>query len=286
VTAGTAVIDGIATAYEVVGEGPPLLLFAPGGFNATMANWRHQGIYKVVKPLDHLSRHYTCITFDRREAGASGGRVEHITWGHYVRQGLGLLDHLGIERAHAMGGCQGCAPLAALVTTNPQRVLSAVFWWPTGGARYRIRNHEQFAAHLAYVEANGLQAVIDLARSHAEGFSKDPRIGPWGPVLRHDDAFAAAFAAQDPARYRLAAHATVRGLIDRDTALGAEPEDLMRVDVPTLIVPGNDASHATSAARYLQECLPGADYWDVPVAAQTERSAAPRLLQFLAAATP
>ena len=30
----------------------------------------------------------------------------------------------------------------------------------------------------------------------------------------------------------------------------------MRLDIPALIVPGRDAAHATSAARYLEECLP------------------------------
>jgi hypothetical protein len=47
------------------------------------------------------------------------------------------------------------------------------------------------------------------------------------------------------------------------------------------IVPGRDDSHATSAARYLEECLPCAEYWDVPVAGQTEDSASKRLLEFL-----
>jgi hypothetical protein len=32
----TAVIDGIVTRYEVVGSGPPLLMYAPGGFNAVV----------------------------------------------------------------------------------------------------------------------------------------------------------------------------------------------------------------------------------------------------------
>ena len=55
----------------------------------------------------------------------------------------------------------------------------------------------------------------------------------------------------------------------------------MRTEVPALIVPGHDASHATSAARYLEECLPRADYWDVAVAAQTEEATNARLSDFL-----
>ena len=76
-----------------------------------------------------------------------------------------------------------------------------------------------------------------------------------------------------------------RGLLDRDTAPGAEPEDLMRLEIPALIVPGHDDSHATSAARYLEECLPLADYWDIPVNDQTEESAPARVLGFLQANT-
>ncbi len=70
-------------------------------------------------------------------------------------------------------------------------------------------------------------------------------------------------------------------LFDRDTAPGAEPEDLLRLDIPAFIVPGHDESHATSAARYLEECLPKSEYWDVPVDDQTEARIAPRLLEFL-----
>jgi hypothetical protein len=73
-----------------------------------------------------------------------------------------------------------------------------------------------------------------------------------------------------------------RALFDRDTAPGAEPEDLMRLDIPALVVPGHDAAHATSAARYLEECLPRAEYWDVRVEEQTEGNVPQHVMQFLA----
>jgi hypothetical protein len=76
-----------------------------------------------------------------------------------------------------------------------------------------------------------------------------------------------------------------RAMFDRDTAPGAEPEDLLTLEIPALIVPGRDASHATSAARYLEECLSRAEYCDLPVAAQNEASVAPLLLDFLGRAS-
>jgi len=277
----TATIDGIATRYEVIGSGPPLLLYAPGGFNATVETWSTQGVYAGIKLLDHLPRRYTCIAFDRRECGQSGGRVERVTWGHFVAQGKGLLDHLGIARAHLMGGCMGCCPVLAFAVAHPEVALSLVLFWPVGGPKYRIASHQRFAEHLAFVQQHGLAAVAALVAKEGKPFGADPRGGPWASVIRRDPAFAEGYAALDAERYKLIVAGTARALFDRDTSPGAEPEDLLRLDVPALIVPGRDASHATSAARYLEECLAKSEYWDVPVAGQTEEVAPARILEFL-----
>ena len=280
-----AIIDGIATRYELVGSGPPLLMYAPAGFDASLDKWTTQGVYAKIKLLDHLPKTYSCILFDRRECGSSGGRVERVTWGHYVAQGKGLLDHLGIKRAHIMGGCMGCCPVVAFGAAHPEMVLSMVLYWPVGGAKYRLTCHQRFAVHLAYVQGHGLERVVELATASGKSFSEDPRGGPWASVIRQDRAFAESYARQNVEKYKLIVTSMGRTLFDRDTAPGAEAEDLLRLDVPALIVPGRDSSHATSAARYLEECIPNADYWDIPPASQTEDNVPVRLLEFLDKAT-
>jgi pimeloyl-ACP methyl ester carboxylesterase len=274
-------IDGIKTRYEIQGSGPPVLMFSPGGFNATLDTWSTLGAYAKTKPVAHLSRHYTCILFDRRETGQSGGRVERVTWDDFVTQGMGLLDHLKIEKAHLMGGCMGCSPVLASAVKHPARVLSMILFWPVGGPKYRLSSHQRFAEHLAFVQQHGLQKVVDLVVESGKPFGADPRGGPWASVLRGDTDFAAAYAAQDVERYKRIVAGMGQTLFDRDTAPGAEPEDLMGLDIPALIVPGHDASHATSAARYLEECLSRATYWDMAVPDQTEAVTSPRLLDFL-----
>jgi len=281
----TALLEGIETRYEVVGSGPPLLMYAPGGFDATLEKWSTLGVYARVKLMDHLPRRYRCIVFDRRECGQSGGRVERVTWADYVAQGRALLDHLAIDRAHLMGGCMGCSPVFAFAAMHPARVASMVLWWPVGGAKYRIKGQQRFAEHLAFVQQQGLQAVVDLVAKEGKAFGADPRGGPWASLIKRDGAFAAAFAKLDAERYKLVVAGMARTLLDRDTAPGAEPEDLMRLEIPALIVPGHDDSHATSAARYLEECLPLAEYWDVPVTDQTAENAPQRVLSFLDANT-
>ena len=281
-----AVLDGIDTRYEVVGSGPPLLMYSPGGFDATLEKWSTLGIYARVKPIAALSARYSCILFDRRECGQSGGRVERVGWSDYVAQGRALLDHLGIDRAHLMGGCMGCSPVAAFGVAHPERVLSMVLYWPVGGARYRIKGQQRFAEHLAFVQHHGLGEVVALVKKDGKAFGADPRGGPWASVIRRDPQFAADYATLDAEAYKLIVSGMARGLLDRDTAPGAEPEDLLRCAIPALVIPGRDESHATSAARYFEECLPKSQYWDVPVEGQTEATAPGRILEFLDAIPP
>lgn len=278
----TAVINGITTRYQVTGSGPPLLMFSPGGFTAELANWTSLGIYRRLRLLAHLPATCTCITFDRRESGGSGGRLERVSWRDYAAQGIGLLDHLGIAQAHLLGGCAGCSVAIAAAVSYPGRVASMVLYSPAGGARYRLKQQARFASHLGFAAERGLPEVAALATGSGATFTSDPRVGPWASVIRADPAFADAYRRQDPARYQAIAGGMGRLLFDRDTVPGAEPEDLLGLSVPALIVPGQDDSHAPSAARYLEECLPAAEYWDMPVSQQTEQTAPARVTGFLA----
>ena len=222
----TVIIDGIATRYEVIGSGPPLLMYAPGGFNAVAEAWSTLGIYQKIKLLDHLPAHFTCILFDRRECGQSGGRVEPITWGHYVAQGKGLLEHLQIARAHLMGGCMGCAPVVAFAVAHPETVASMILYWPVGGAKYRVSSHQRFAEHIGFARENGLDRVVTLVRAEGKPFGADPRGGPWASVIKNAAAFGAAYARQDLQRYIAICETMRDALFDRDTAsAGAQAID-------------------------------------------------------------
>ena len=273
--------NGIATHYEIRGDGPPLLMCSPGGFNATLDNWSTLGRYRDLRLVDHLSSEYTCILFDRRESGRSGGNVERLGWDLYAEQAAALLDHLGIARAAALGGCAGCSVALALAVRRPSAVRALVLFSPAGGARYRLTQQARFAQHLAHVQQHGTAGVVELALGTDGSFSADGRIGPWAPVIRSDPAFAGSYARLDVSAYSAVVAGSARLLFDRDTVAGVEPEDLMGLQVPALVVPGHDDSHATSAARYLEECLPRATYLDVAVEEQDEALVADRILSFL-----
>src|SRR5215467_2932131 len=178
-----AVIDGIATRYEVTGDGPPLLMLSPGGFHAVASNWSEHGVYRRLDLVARLSARYSCITFARRESGGSGGRVQRLGWPDYVAQGLGLLDHLGVGAAYLMGGCVGCSVAVACAVAAPDRVRAMVLYSTAGGARYRLRQHARLGTHRAYAAGEGLAGVVSLALATSASFTDDPRVGPWCEVI-------------------------------------------------------------------------------------------------------
>ena len=273
----TAVCDGIETRYRITGSGEPLLMFSPGGFNATIENWWSFSIYKRLRLLDHLPRAFSCIVFDKRESGESGGRVERLTWEHYVAQGIGLLDHLGVERAHVLGGCIGCSIAATLASRHGDRVDRMVLYSPAGGRGYRRTQLERLAKHAAYASQAGLDGVVALARATESTFAQEPRVGPWASVIRRDAGFADEYARHDVGEYSTVVAETASALFDTDDVPGTSFEAAAQ----TLVVPGGDANHPQEAARFLHEHLPRSDYWDVPPDEQTEANAPARVIRFL-----
>ena len=65
----------------------------------------------------------------------------------------------------------------------------------------------------------------------------DPRGGPWASVLKNDRAFAENYGRLDLREYKNIVAAMQCHLLDHDTAPGAEPEDMLRLNIPTLVVP-------------------------------------------------
>ena len=51
-----ASIDGLKINYVVKGEGPPLIMLAPGGFDSNIDGWSTRGVWKDMRPLDALAK--------------------------------------------------------------------------------------------------------------------------------------------------------------------------------------------------------------------------------------
>ena len=274
-------INGINIHYEVRGTGPPLLMMAAGGFDSTIEKWTTVGVWAGMRPLETLTDRYTCIAYDRREAGLSGGKVERVSWATYAHEAMGLLRHLSIGQAFVLGGCMGCSTAAAFGVAYPEATLGLLLHWPVGGARWRANGLDRFQTHVDFVNTNGLAADEEVAKENGTFWTEAAAGAGASPIVANSE-FAGEIPRQDRDLHLAIVALMGQTLFDRDTATGADPAELMALKVPTVIIPGADAAHATSAARYLEECLEGSLYHDVPVAEQTPDRVRQWICEFLA----
>ena len=115
--------------YELEGEGPPVLLLAPGGMRSANALWENM----PWNPRESLIQEFELIGMDQRNAGMSEAPITSTDgWSNYTADQLALLDHLGIEKCHVVGMCIGGPFIAGLLKTAPDRFLSAVMLQPVG----------------------------------------------------------------------------------------------------------------------------------------------------------
>ena len=118
-----AQINGIELYFESHGEGPAVL-FAHGAGGNHLSWWQQ---------VPYFARAWRCIVFDHRAFGqshdtAGAGRMS------FARDALGLLDHLGIERAFVVAQSMGGRTAAGLVLSAAQRVRGLVLAGTLGGA--------------------------------------------------------------------------------------------------------------------------------------------------------
>jgi pimeloyl-ACP methyl ester carboxylesterase len=133
--------DNIKIYYEETGEGFPVLLFAPGGMQSTINYW-HESKFNAI---DELDSDFRVIAMDQRNAGQSVAPVSGCdTWDTYTRDHIALLDHLGIEKTHVMGGCIGGPYCLGMMKAAPGRVVAGVLQQSIGFDNNRDLFYEMF----------------------------------------------------------------------------------------------------------------------------------------------
>ena len=133
---GDAVID-----YEEHGEGPAVLLIAPGGMRSEKTYWEST----PWNPVTQLADRYRVIAMDQRNAGQSTAPITaNDGWATYTADQLALMDHLGIDRFHVAGMCIGGPYILGLIDAAPERVASGVVFQTIGLDDNRTAFHAMF----------------------------------------------------------------------------------------------------------------------------------------------
>ena len=117
-----AKVNGVELAYEVVGSGEPMLLI----HGAHLAD--------ALQPLvtEPALERFQRIRYHRRGLGGSTCPVDAgpTSVAVQAKDAVGLLDHLGVDRAHVVGTPLGGAIALELAAQHPTRVASLVLLEP------------------------------------------------------------------------------------------------------------------------------------------------------------
>lgn len=122
------VANGIRTNYHDLGEGPAVLLIHGSGPGVTgWANWR--------LTMPELAKRFRVIAPDMAGFGETERPADYsYSMESWVAHLLGLLDALGVQRAHVVGNSFGGGLALALAIKAPQRVGRLVLMGSAGTA--------------------------------------------------------------------------------------------------------------------------------------------------------
>lgn len=112
----TVSVDGLRMYYELAGAGPPLVLICGLGIDVSECGYL----------IEALATHHRVLAFDNRGAGRTDKPDEPYTIAQMAADTVGLMEAMGIERAHVAGMSLGGRIALDLALGYPDRVRSLI----------------------------------------------------------------------------------------------------------------------------------------------------------------
>jgi pimeloyl-ACP methyl ester carboxylesterase len=258
--------NGLELEYETFGDptDPPLVLIM--GLSAQMTTWP-EGFCNLL-----AEQGYHVIRFDNRDIGLStyfddlpkvdlpavlGGDFTTAPYrlSDFADDTIGLLDALGIAKAHIVGASMGGMIAQQLTIDHPDRVRSLCSIMSTTGDRKVGQSTEAAMAVLLRPAAGDRETII------ANAVAGRKVIGSPGYPTSNEELIAGATAAHDRAFHPA-------GVLRQMAAVVASPdrtEGLHKVTVPTTVIHGGDDPLVNvSGGEATATAVPGASLLIIP----------------------
>jgi pimeloyl-ACP methyl ester carboxylesterase len=244
--------DGTRLHYEEAGSGTPLIFIHE--FAGDHRSWEPQ--------MRFFSRYFRCIIYAARGFAPSDipEDGERYSQAHARDDVIAVLDRLKIERAHVVGLSMGGFAALHVGIAHPKRARSLVI----AGCGYGAEpdKKERFRAECETAAASFLSNWSEAASKYALGptrvqfQNKDPR--GW-----------AEFARQLSEQSALGHALTMRGVQMRRPSLYELIDDMKKIDVPALIVTGDEDDPCLEPALLMKRSISTAGLVVLPYSGHT-----------------
>ena len=241
-----APVNGIEVNYREKGEGYPVFLLH--GYTGNLRNWALQ--------VPVISREFRMVSIDQRGHGHSDKptQPEDYSLELMAEDACGLLEHLGIAECYVVGHSMGGAIAQNLALAHPDKVRALVLM-DTWSEVPRGRGIEERAHLLQIAEAQGLPAVFD----------EQLRANPMADQLRAQPVLLEVWRQQFLMTSREAYLYAARGMVAGQSIL----DKLESIEVPTLVVCGENDDPFMGPCRRIHERIPGSEFVIIPGAGHT-----------------
>lgn len=247
--------------YEVHGRGFPLLLVAPGGVSSQIEFWDRQ----AFNPIKEFADEFMVIAMDQRFAGRSHAPAKAFSYDDATADKLAVLDAVGAERAHIMGGCIGCAHCWRLIHDAPERVAAMVCQNPVGldESNNLAVFYRMFDETMRLARDKGMQGVIEAAMAQPI-FALGNGGGPFSQRIHDDAAFRNQIASMTVESYVALIVRFRDGIWPPEPPYFTVPAAWMPTcPAPMIVLPGSDPFHPTGIAHRLCREVPKSVCLDV-----------------------
>ena len=272
----TAQVRGVEIVYQIIGDYGPWFALSTGGRRS------HNEFVALAKKI--AAGGFRVLLHDRRNTGASevvisGQEGEEIIWADDLAQ---LLKQLGATPAFIGGASSGARLSILLKQRHPEMVKALVLMRVTGGDTAAKRlPYKYYQMFIDAAKAGGMVAVCATpdyqerikARPQNESILMNMKTEQFIAVLEN--------------------WLTIFTSGPTYPVMGVEEATLQAINIPVLIIPGNDRTHASNNAIEAAKLIPHAQLFQLPITDQDvdiipfsdwepmETTISERIIQFL-----
>ena len=244
----TASVRGLNINYEIIGDDGPMVALVTGG---------RRGYAELVSLSHKIAENgYRVLLHDRRNTGASdilikGEEIEEITWADDLHELLKQHDALP---AFIGGSSAGARTAMLFCIGHPEAVKGLLLLRVTGGEFAAGRLPENYYGQYIRMAEEGGMAAIRATDQYRERMDANP-------------ANKEKLENMDAAEYI----AVMKSLMELFVAgvhypvMGIPEDDVRGIKAPTMIIPGNDNTHASASGLVAHNMIPGSEMHRLPI---------------------
>lgn len=247
--------DDVCIAYQVTGDGPVDVIWAPGTMSHLDMDWENP---RRAMFFEKLSQFCRLIRFDKRGTGLSDRPTKMATLEERTDDIRAVMDAVGLRAAHIFGVSEGGSMASMFAAMYPERTLSLMIWgaqakWVNTPDHPWGQTPDEYAEMLRQI--NDDWPSVDYVTGAGAGLGKDA-----DPVLIETTLRYMRAAASPSAVY---AYEEMNALIDTRPILPT-------IKAQTLVMNRTgDPVAVCAAARDMASRIPGATFKEYPGASHS-----------------